>query len=59
MPIYINFSKKTNQSSYKTIYLKDTLIYEIQNLAYKNNTSFNNIIVKMIEYCLNESSNNQ
>ena len=49
------FPKKTKEkesSSYKTLYLKDNLVKEIERIVKENNTSFNNFIVSMIETCL-------
>ncbi len=44
---------KKPTSSYKTIYLKDNIIKQIDKIAKDNDTSFNNVIVSMIETCLN------
>lgn len=46
-------TKKKNPSTYKTLYLKDELVKEIEKIAKENNTSFNNVVVSMIEACLN------
>ena len=49
--------KKTKQkeaASYKSLYIKDKLVKEIEKIARENNTSFNNVIISMIESCLNE-----
>ena len=49
--------KKTKQkvdSRYKTIYLRQSLIEEIEKIARENNTSFNNVVVSMVEQCLEE-----
>ena len=48
-----NLDNKVN-ASYKTIYLKQEIIEKVDKLANENNTSFNNIIVKMIESCLED-----
>ena len=45
-------TKEKEASSYKTLYLKDNLVKEIEKIAKENNTSFNNVIVSMIETCL-------
>ncbi len=50
--------KKTQhkvKSGYKTIYLPQILIDEIEKIAKENTTSFNNVVVSMIEYCLEEN----
>ena len=50
--------KKTQEkvkAGYKTIYLRQTLIDEIEKIAKENSTSFNNVVVSMIEQCLEEN----
>lgn len=54
MSIEIDFKKSKVNASYKTIYLKNDMIDKINKIANKNDTSFNNIVVNMIEYCLKE-----
>ncbi len=54
MSIEIDFKKSKVSASYKTIYLKNDTIDKINEIANKNDTSFNNIVVNMIEYCLKE-----
>ena len=47
--------KKTKQkvlASYKSLYIKETLVKEIEKIAKENNTSFNNVVISMIEQCL-------
>ena len=45
-------TKEKEQTSYKTLYLKESLVKEIEKITKENNTSFNNVIVSMIETCL-------
>lgn len=45
-------TKEKEPSSYKTLYIKENLVKEIEKIAKENNTSFNNVIVSMIETCL-------
>ena len=45
-------TKEKEQTSYKTLYLKESLVKEIEKIAKENNTSYNNVIVSMIETCL-------
>lgn len=54
MSIEIDFKKSKVSASYKTIYLKNDTIDKINEIANKNDTSFNNIVVNMIEYCIKE-----
>ena len=48
----IKNTKNKEQSKYKTIYMTQGLISQVDKLAKENETSFNNIVVSMIEYCL-------
>ena len=45
-------TKQKVEASYKTLYLSRKLIDEIEKIAQENNTSFNNVVVSMIEQCL-------
>ena len=45
-------TKEKEPTSYKTLYLKESLVKEIEKITKENNTSFNNVIVSMIETCL-------
>ena len=47
-------TKKKVEAGYKTIYHKQTLIDQIDKIAKENDTSFNNVVVSMIESCLQE-----
>ncbi len=42
-------TKKKVKAGYKTLYIKDELSEKINNLAEKHNTSFNNIVISIIE----------
>lgn len=44
----INFNKQKVSAGYKTIYLKTDAIDKIEKIANENNTSFNNVIVSLI-----------
>ena len=51
--------KKTKEKvkcSYKTLYIADDVIDKNNNIAKENSTSFNNVIISMIESCLNEDN---
>lgn len=37
---------------YKSLYIKEKLVFIIDKIAKKHNTSFNNVIISMIEKCL-------
>ena len=45
-------TKEKEPASYKSLYIKEKLIKEIERIAKENNTSFNNVIISMIEQCL-------
>ncbi|WP_343252375.1 hypothetical protein [Ligaoa zhengdingensis] len=48
-------TKKKVKAGYKTLYLSQSLIDQINQIAVENCTSFNNVVVSMIEHCLEES----
>lgn len=54
MSFQIKDTKKHIKHIYKTLYISEVLVSRIDNLAYANNTSFNNIVISMIESCLRE-----
>ncbi len=45
-------TKEKEPASYKSLYIKEKLIKEIEKIAKDNNTSFNNVVISMIEQCL-------
>ena len=45
-------TRKKVEASYKTIYLRQSMIQKIEQIARDNDTSFNNVVVSMIEQCL-------
>ena len=49
-------TKKKTESVYKTIYLSKSLADTVDAIARENNTSFNNVVVSMIEHCLTEDT---
>ena len=52
MPFVPKKTREKEPASYKSLYIKDKLINEIEKIAKDNNTSFNNVIISMIEQCL-------
>lgn len=54
MPFVPKKTKQKVDSRYKTIYLRQSLIEEIERIARENNTSFNNVVVSMVEQCLED-----
>lgn len=55
MPFVPKKTKKKVEAGYKTIYLRQSVIDELEEIAKNNSTSFNNVVVSMIERCLEES----
>lgn len=45
-------TKKKEDTVYKSLYIKDELVKKVDEIAKANNTSFNNVVVSMIEFCL-------
>ena len=52
MPFHPENARKSKVT--KSIYLTEELAETVEKLATTNNTSFNNMVVSMIEYCLKE-----
>ncbi len=50
-------TKKKESSIYKSLYIKEELSKKIEEIAKINNTSYNNVIISMIEFCLLEENN--
>ncbi|MCL2401250.1 MAG: hypothetical protein FWC90_01260 [Oscillospiraceae bacterium] len=50
-------TKQKVKSSYKTLYISDGLVDKINEIAKNNSTSFNNVVISMIESCLGEKEN--
>lgn len=58
MPFTPRQTKGREKSFYKTLYLSEQLIREVERIASEYDTSFNNVVVSMIEYSLqNEGTN--
>ena len=51
-------TKKKENSLYKTLYIKEDLAKKVEEIAKVNNTSFNNVIISMIEFCLLDDNEN-
>ena len=44
-------TKGKEETVYKTIYIKQNLVDQIDQIAKENDTSFNNVVISMIESC--------
>ena len=54
MPFVPKKTKQKVEAGYKTIYLRQSVIDEVEQIAKDNSSSFNNVVVSMIERCLEE-----
>ena len=56
--IIVNFeiknTKQKDPAIYKTLYIKQSLADKIEKIANENETSWNNVVISMIESCLKE-----
>lgn len=57
MPFQPKNTRNKVKSTYKTLYISEALVERIDKMAAENETSFNNIVISMIEYCLTEEKN--
>lgn len=56
MAFILKKTKDKTKSVYKSLYISETTVDIVNRLAVENNTSFNNVIISMIEHCLKENS---
>ncbi len=54
MNFEIKSTQKKEPAVYKTLYIKRSLAERIEQIAAENKTSFNNVVISMIESCLKE-----
>lgn len=54
MSFEIKQTKKKVEARYKSLYISESLANRVQKIADENNTSFNNVVISMIEACLND-----
>lgn len=54
MKFKIKHTQNKEPAGYKSLYIKYDLIHQIEEIAKKYNTSFNNVIISMIEECLKQ-----
>ena len=52
MNFQLKNTKKKDPAIYKTLYIKQSLADKIEKIAEENKTSFNNVVISMIESCL-------
>lgn len=56
MKFVLKQTPNREKSIYKTLYIKRFLVQQIEAIASTNNTSFNNVVISMIESCLQDAS---
>lgn len=54
MGFHIKQTRNKEEHIYRTLYLKKNLYEEIDKIAKENKTSWNNVVVSMIESCLED-----
>ena len=59
MPFQPKQTRQKKKSVYKTLYISQELVDAVDKLAAESGTSFNNVIVSMVEYCLAEPQKQQ
>ena len=52
-------TQKKENSVYKSLYIKEDLSKKIEEIAKINNTSYNNVVISMIEMCLLDDENEE
>jgi len=55
MEFVVRATREKDPASYKSLYIKDSLLKEVEKIAKKNGTSFNNVVNSMIEACISGS----
>jgi hypothetical protein len=56
MPFKPKDTKNKVKSVYKTLYISEALAAQVEEIAKANNTSWNNVVVSMIEHCLSDGT---
>ncbi len=56
MKFEIKNTKKKEPAINKTLYIKQALADKIEKIAIENETSWNNVVISMIESCLDKNN---
>lgn len=56
MSFVVKKTREKESSLYKSLYIKEELVKQIEKIARDNDTSFNNVVISMIEHCLKEEN---
>ena len=59
MNFEIKNTKNKKEAIYKTLYIKKWLADEVDKIAVEHDTSFNNVVISMIENCLKDNDKNK
>ena len=59
MGFTIKPTRKKREALTKSLYLSKELADKLEKMATENDTSFSNVVVSMIEYCLKEQESEQ
>ena len=54
MSFTIKNTKNKAEAIYKSLYISKSLADQVQKVASETNTSFNNVVISMIEFCLTD-----
>ena len=54
MKFVLNRTQGKENTTYKSLYIKQSLVDAVDKIAKENNTSWNNVVISMIESCLSE-----
>ena len=55
MSFEIKKTKNKTGAVNRSLYISEALVKRILHIAADNDTSFNNVVISMIEHCLNEN----
>lgn len=55
MKFVVKNTREKEVSVYKSLYIKEDLVKKIEKIAKDNDTSFNNVVISMIEHCLKDN----
>lgn len=55
MEFKIRLQKEKEETVYKLLYMRQKQVDQINKIAKEYNTSFNNVVISMIESCLDET----
>ena len=55
MDFVVRQTRQKDPASYKSLYIKDSLLKEVEKIAEQCNTSFNNVVISMIEACISKN----